>query len=148
MALRRASGRLRPMAPTWGGSCTCSAAARRPPRRALSSLADWLPAGMLAPAAPPVAVSQHTQFPTHRQRSAVWRNVLPPELLSAVVDSATTASLLEEDVNVLESTFQRTRWLPAAQLAAPRTPIEAAVAHLQRHVSAHLRASSLDPDRL
>jgi hypothetical protein len=109
---------------------------------AASALADWLPAGMaLAPAALPVAVAQHVPFASHRERSAVWRDALDAELLDAVTACATQASLLEEQVNVLESTFQRTRWLPVEQLARPRTAIEATVAHLRREV---LRLSDAD----
>eukprot|EP01043_Picozoa_sp_COSAG02_P088931 COSAG02_NODE_25970_length_644_cov_0.946789_1_plen_53_part_01 len=50
----------------------------------------------LVPAAPPVSVARHARFAAHRERSVVWRDVLPPELCAAVTACATDASELEE----------------------------------------------------
>ena len=146
--------------------CRCAIASSPAAR----SLADWLRGSMaLVPAAPAVSVARHARFAAHRERSVVWRDVLPPELCTAVTACATDASLLEEQENVLESTFQRTRWLPVEQvpttttstvpspsqfltqlrsprgeqLSHPRTAIEAAVAHLQREVLRLTQADGL-----
>jgi hypothetical protein len=98
---------------------------------------------LVPPAAPPVSVARHARFAAHRARSVVWRDVLPPELCAAVTACAADASLLEEQENVLESTFQRTRWLPVEQLSHPQTAIEVTIAHLQREVLRLTQADEL-----
>ena len=105
----------------------------RAPAAASSTLADLLRRTGLQPPPPEVDI-EHTPFAHHQRRSAVWRDALPEDLLPAVVESAVAASELEADLNQMEGTFQRTRWLPVEQLERPRFAVEWAIAHLQRRV--------------